>query len=61
MLLCILCCLLDADNLCDSDVLAIWYNCELVYLMFDEFDYLLRVFDPDRLLVVSMGNELSSS
>jgi len=29
-----------------------------MYVMFGEFDCLLRVFDPDRLLVVSVGNEL---
>jgi len=56
-----LCCLLDADNLCDNGALAVWYNCEWVFVMFGEFDYLLRVFDPDRLLVVSVGNKLSSS
>ena len=54
-----LCCLLDVDNLCDSGALVVWYNCEWVYVMFGEFDYLLRVFDPDRLLVVSVGNELT--
>jgi len=59
MLLCMLCCLLDVDNLCDSGALVVWYNCEWVYVMFGEFDYLLRVFDPDRLLVVSVGNELT--
>jgi len=28
--LCLLCCLSDANNLCHSGVLAVWYNCELV-------------------------------
>ena len=25
--LCMLCCLFDANNLCDSGVLVVWYNC----------------------------------
>jgi len=32
-----------------------------MYVMFGKFDFLLRVFDPDHLLVVSVGNELTSS
>jgi len=32
-----------------------------MYVMFGEFDFLLRVFDPGRLFVVSVGNELTSS
>jgi len=30
----------------------------LMYVMFGEFDCLLRVFDPNRLLVVSVLNKL---
>jgi len=29
--LCMLCFLLDADNLCDSGALAVWYNYEWVF------------------------------
>ena len=29
--LCMLCCLFDADNLCDSGALAVWYNYEWVF------------------------------
>ena len=29
--LCMLCFLLDADNLCDGGALAVWYNCEWVF------------------------------
>jgi len=29
--LCMLCCLFDADNLCDSGALVVWYNCEWVF------------------------------
>jgi len=29
--LCMLCCLFDADNLCDSGSLVVWYNCEWVF------------------------------
>jgi len=42
--LCLLYCLSDANN--------------LMYVMFGELDCLLRVFDPDHLLVVSVRNEL---
>jgi len=29
--LCMLCCLFDADNLCDSGALVVWYNTEWVF------------------------------
>jgi len=29
--LCMLCCLFDADNLCDSGALVVLYNCEWVF------------------------------
>ena len=56
-------CLFDADYLCDSDALVVWYNCEWVFDVCNvcECDYLLRVFDPGRLLVVRVGNLNESS
>jgi len=79
--LCMLCCLFDADNLCDSGALVVWYNCEWMFDVYNvwrmrffiedirprpltcgkggelkRINIKLRVFDPGRLLVVSVGN-----
>ena len=63
--LCMLCFLLDVDNLRDSGALAdgIIMSGFLMYVMFGDFDLFLRVFDPGRLLGVRVGNlnELTKS